>query len=64
MALSGPCVLAEGHKYFAPKEDRFHDKEVALYRYAILNKETATSLEVPYIVVRLAFLDFVTVRDF
>lgn len=59
MALSGPGVLGEGHRYFAPKEDRFHNKEVMLDWYTTLNKETAASLDVPYIDVRQAFLDFI-----
>ena len=51
--------MGEGHKYFAPKQDRFHNKEVALDWYTALNKETAASLDVPYIDIRQAFLDFI-----
>ena len=59
MALSGPGVLGEGHRFFAPKVDRFRNKEVMLNWYTDLNKETAASLNVPYIDVRQAFLDFI-----
>ena len=59
MALGGPGVLGEGHKFFAPKPGRFHNKEAALNWYTTLNKETAASLDVPYIDIRQAFLDFI-----
>lgn len=59
MALGGPGVLGEGHKFFAPKQGRFLNKEAALNWYTTLNKETAASLDVPYIDIRQAFLDFI-----
>ena len=59
MALSGPIVLGEGHKFFAPKEERFTNKEEPLNWYTLLNKEVAASVQVPYIDMRQAFLDYI-----
>jgi hypothetical protein len=59
VAIAGPGVLGEGAKLFAPKEERFQNKEEMLDDYSAMNKQVANLFKIPYIDIRAAFMAYV-----
>jgi len=59
VAIAGPGVLGEGAKLFAPKEERFQNKEDMLDDYSAMNKQVANLFKIPYIDIRAAFKAYI-----
>jgi hypothetical protein len=59
VAIASPGVLGEGAKLFAPKQQRFQNKEEMLDDYSEMNKQVANVFDIPFIDIRAAFMAYV-----